>query len=192
MVDRLRCISASEIGDLFFNSRQLKIPFLETLETPTLKSRLASMLYEGVLLFGVLFIADWLFSTSLEQRHALHFRNAGQVWLFLVLGIYFIWFWRHGGQTLAMKTWGIRLVDENGRDPSYARAAVRYLLVWLWFVPGLALAWVLGAQAWMLLFIPMANLLLWALTVYLDPQRQFLHDRLAGTRLVKSAVAPKK
>jgi hypothetical protein len=48
----------------------------------------------------------------------------------------------------------------------------------------LALAWLLGAKTWMLVLIPLANMALWALTVYLDPNRQFLHDRLAGTRLM--------
>jgi uncharacterized RDD family membrane protein YckC len=157
---------------------------LNNIATPTLKSRLASMVYEAMLLFGVIFIAGWLFSTLLQQRHALYLRGALQDWLFLVLGIYFTWFWTHGGQTLAMKTWRIRLVAADGRPVNIWRAMARYLLAWLWFLPGLALAWLLGAKTWMLALIPLANMALWALTVYLDPNRQFLHDRLAGTRLI--------
>jgi uncharacterized RDD family membrane protein YckC len=157
---------------------------LNNIATPTLKSRLASMVYEAMLLFGVLFIAGWLFSTLLQQRHALYLRGALQDWLFLVLGIYFAWFWTHGGQTLAMKTWRIRLLAADGRPVNIWRAMARYLLAWLWFLPGLALAWLLGAKTWMLVLIPLANMALWALTVYLDPNRQFLHDRLAGTRLM--------
>lgn len=145
------------------------------------------MVYEGMLLFGVLFIAVWLFSTLLQQRHALYLRNALQEWLFVVLGVYFAWFWSHGGQTLAMKTWHIRLVKANGQPLTFWCAAFRYLLAWLWFLPGLALAWALGAKAWMLVAIPAANVALWAFAVYLDPHRQFLHDRLAGTRLVATA-----
>jgi uncharacterized RDD family membrane protein YckC len=157
---------------------------LNDIATPSLKSRLASMVYEAMLLFGVVFIAGWLFSTLLQQRHALYLRGALQDWLFLVLGIYFIWFWTHGGQTLAMKTWRIRLVTADGRPVNIWRALGRYLLAWLWFLPGSALAWLLGAKTWMLVLIPLANVTLWALTVYLDPHRQFLHDRLAGTRLM--------
>ncbi|WP_420799478.1 RDD family protein [Noviherbaspirillum sedimenti] len=156
---------------------------LDTL-APPLRRRLASMLYEGMLLFGVLFIAGWLFSTLLQQRHALYLRHAQQIWLLLVMGIYFVWFWIHGGQTLAMKTWHIRLVSADGKPLRVWRAIMRYLLAWLWFLPGLALASVLGAHAWMLVLIPALNMLLWALATYLDPQRQFLHDRLAGTRLI--------
>ncbi len=143
------------------------------------------MLYEAMLLFGVLFIAGWLFSTMLQQRHALYLRSALQPWLFLVLGVYFTWFWTHGGQTLAMKTWRIRLVTNEGKPVKFWRAITRYLLAWGWFLPGLAVAWALDAKGWMLLAIPVANMVLWASAIFADPQRQFLHDRLAGTRLVK-------
>jgi len=141
------------------------------------------MLYEAMLLFGVLFIAEWLFSTLLQQRHALHLRGVGQAWLFFVLGIYFSWFWSRGGQTLAMKTWKIRVVSLNGSPLSIRRAALRYVLAWFWFFPGLLLAWASEARNWMLVVIPFANMAVWALCIYLDKNRQFLHDRLAGTRL---------
>lgn len=154
--------------------------------------RLASMVYEAMLLSGVLFIAGWLFSTLLQQRHVLYLRIAFQGWLFLVTGVYFIWFWSHGGQTLAMKTWRIRLVTMDGQAVRTKRAIGRYLLAWLWIVPGLALAWALGAKNWMLILIPAANVVVWSLTIYLHPQRQFLHDRLAGTRLLSVERAPPK
>jgi uncharacterized RDD family membrane protein YckC len=142
------------------------------------------MVYEAMLMFGVLFISGWIFSTLLQQRNALYLRHGLQYWLFLVIGIYFVWFWTHSGQTLAMKTWRIRLVTKNGEAVNVRRAIGRYLLAWLWFAPGLALASFIGAKTWLLLVIPLANMILWACTVYLDPQRQFLHDRMAGTRLV--------
>ena len=164
---------------------------MNTIVAPSLKRRLASMLYEAMLVFAVLFVAVLMFSVVLEQRHALYLRDALQDWLFLVLGIYFIWFWTHGGQTLAMKTWRLRVVSADGKRVGIWRAAVRYLLAWLWFLPGLALAWLLGAKTSMLIVIPFANIALWALAVFLDPQRQFLHDRLAGTRLIASDL-PRK
>jgi uncharacterized RDD family membrane protein YckC len=87
-----------------------------------LKRRLFSMLYEAMLLFGVLFISAWLFSTLLQQRHALYLRHALELWLCIVLAGYFVWFWCHGGQTLAMKTWRIRLVTANGEPIGLLRA----------------------------------------------------------------------
>jgi uncharacterized RDD family membrane protein YckC len=152
--------------------------------TPTLKSRIASMVYESMLLFGVIFVTGFLFSYLAGQRHALYLRHFLQGWLLFVLCMYFIWFWTHGGQTLAMKTWRIRLVAVDGAPVTYGRALLRFLLCWLWILPGLALAWLLGAQTSLLIWIPLLNMLLWALTARLDPQHQFLHDRIAGTRLV--------
>jgi uncharacterized RDD family membrane protein YckC len=163
---------------------------LNNIATPSLKRRLASMLYEAMLVFAILFASALLFSVLLEQRHALYLRHALLAWLFFVVGAYFIWLWTHGGQTLAMKTWKVRLVGKDGQPVRFWRAALRYLLTWLWFVPGLALAWLLGAKAWMLILIPIANVVAWALAIYLDPQRQFLHDRLAGTRLIAATEPP--
>jgi len=142
------------------------------------------MVYEAMLLFAVLFIADWFFSTLLQQRHALQLRHAGQAWLLAVLGLYFVWFWTHGGQTLAMKTWRVRLVTRDGKPLGTPRAITRFALAWLWLLPGLVAASLLGAKTWGLLLIPGLNILAWALTAFLDPERQFLHDRIAGTRVV--------
>lgn len=157
---------------------------ISPLATPSLKIRLTCMVYETMLLFGVLFIATLLFSTVLEQRHALRLRSELQNWLFVVLGLYFSWFWTHGGQTLAMKTWRIRVVDQQGAPVSWAHATLRYVLAWLWLLPGLALARAVEAQGWMLVLLPGLNVLLWAAAAALHPQRQFLHDLLAKTRLV--------
>jgi uncharacterized RDD family membrane protein YckC len=144
-----------------------------------------AMVYETMLMLAVLFAATLPFSALLEQRHALYRRDDLQYWLFLVLGIYFCWFWRHGGQTLAMKTWRIRLLTREGSALSLKRAALRYVLAWLWFLPGLAAARYLHAEGWTLVLFPSLNMVLWMLAVFLDPDRQFPHDRLAGTRLVQ-------
>jgi len=157
------------------------------LTAPSLRRRLASFLYEGVLLFGVLVIADYLFASLTQQRHALVRREAGMAFLFLVLAIYFAWFWSHGGQTLAMKTWHIRVVDREGRPLTQARALLRYLAAWLWFLPPLAVAsWVgvqrLGGAG---MFVLLAGYVFaYAATARLHPSRQLPHDLIAGTRLV--------
>lgn len=155
--------------------------------TPSLRRRLSSMLYESMLLFGVLFMSGWLFSTLLQQRHALYLRHALEAWLFIVLGVYFIWFWTHGGQTLAMKTWRFKVVDTNGNPVRAWRAGLRFVLAWMWILPGLAIASFFQGKQWgSLLAIPALNLLVWGAAIYLDPQRQFLHDRIAGTRLINA------
>ena len=151
------------------------------------------MLYEAFLLFAVAIAASFLFAIALQQKHALELRHGLQVWLFLVMGFYFIWFWTHGGQTLAMKTWHIRLVAEDGKNLKTSRAIGRYVLGWLWVLPGLVWALQLEDKNWITQLLPVTlNLVLWSLTAFLDPDRRFLHDRLAGTRLIHVPPPPRK
>ncbi len=144
---------------------------------------MACWLYEGMLVFGVVFISGYLFGTLTQTRNAMDNRAALQVFLFFSLSAYFVIFWTRG-QTLAMKTWHIRIVDSQGELISRERALLRYLLAWVWLLPPLALAWAaalpMGAQALVFLLWVAA----WAGSSGLAPQRQFWHDRLAGTRLI--------
>jgi uncharacterized RDD family membrane protein YckC len=152
---------------------------------PGLWRRMACFIYEGVLLFGVVMIAGYLFSTLTQQRHALLGRHGLQAFLFVVLGIYFVWFWSHGGQTVAMKAWHIRLVDSAGAPVSQGRALLRYLLSWLWFVPALATLYLAGLHGGgAIAGVLTAGVIVYAALALLHPQRQFWHDAVCGTRLV--------
>ena len=144
------------------------------------------MVYEAMLLFGVVFIAGWSFDTLSQSRHALTLRHARQAWLFLVIGAYFVFFWRHGGQTLAMKTWRIKLVGPGMRKLPITKAVVRYLLAWMWFLPALGLAYALELKTWASVGVIALGIAFWALTILLDDDRQFLHDRLLGTRQINA------
>ena len=146
---------------------------------------MACWCYEGVLLFAVIFIASYLFSSLSQTRHALENRHAQQAFLFLVLGIYFGWFWSKG-QTLAMKTWHIRVVRRDGAPLSQKQAVARYLLSWLWFLPPLAAIQIFGLDARFSLFLTVLWVCLWAALALLHKDRQFLHDVLAQTRLIDS------
>ncbi len=153
------------------------------LPTPGLWRRMACWLYEGMLLFGVVFIASYLFSALSQTRHALDNRLLQQAFLFIVLGIYFAWFWSKG-QTLAMKTWHIRVADRNGQTLTQRRALLRYLLSWLWFLPPLAAIAPFGLSGAESAVIVLGWVLVWALLSRFHPGQQFWHDALAGTRLI--------
>ena len=153
--------------------------------TPSLLRRMACWVYEGMLLFGVLFIAGYLFGTLTQTRNAMDNRHGLQAFLFLIFGIYFVWLWSKG-QTLAMKTWNIRLVDVKGRPVSQARALLRYLLSWIWLLPSLSLVWILGLPAAGLVALVLGWVAIYAALSRFHPQRQFWHDALAGTRLISS------
>ncbi len=155
------------------------------LQAPGLWRRMACFTYEGVLLFGVVMIAAYLFATLTQQHNALMGRHGLQAFLFLVIGIYFVWFWSHGGQTVAMKAWHIRVVDSAGKPISQARALLRYLVSYLWFMPALFWLWMSGLSgagtSFGILFTGVAA---YAALTRLHPQRQFFHDVLCGTRLI--------
>jgi len=122
------------------------------------------MIYESLLLFGIAFFAGLLFLGVAGTGPSGWTRFAFQVYLFLVIGIYFVGSWRHRGQTLAMKTWKLRLVGAGGARITLRQAIVRYVCAW----PCL----VLGGIG--ILYAPF------------DRERRFLHDRLAGTSIVTS------
>ena len=139
-------------------------PRRTAVELAGVRRRLASLLYESLLMLGVLALTFMV--PYLILGVVWNVAPAGWVaWLhvYLVLGAYFVWYWRRGGQTLAMQTWRLQVVRaDDGRSPAPATCWLRYTLAWpsvLCF--GLGLAWAL-----------------------VDRDRQFLHDRLAGTRIV--------
>lgn len=132
--------------------------------TAGLGRRLGSLCYEVLLLAAILFIGGWMFlflSRNLEPALA---HPLFQLFLLATTAAYFIYCWTHGGQTLPMKTWRIRLVTRGGGAISLKTAICRYSFA----VIGIGL-FGLG--------------LIWAL---FDGERQFLHDRLAGTRITRA------
>jgi uncharacterized RDD family membrane protein YckC len=157
---------------------------------PALRRRLTCLIYEGVLLFGVVFIAGYLFSTLTQQRNGLTHHLWLMSWLGIVVGVYFVWFWTHGGQTLPMKTWRFRMVDASLGPVSVPRAIGRYILSWLWWFPPLMLHPLLGLTVPVTLALLIVWIAIWSAATLLDNDRQFLHDRLAGTRII--AVASTK
>ena len=126
-------------------------------------ARIAAMVYESLLVAAVLFVASFIIIPVVGEMNAAWQRHLFQIYITGVLFAYFSAFWLRSGQTLAMKTWRIRLIDRNGGPITAKQALVRFFVALF----GLLLA---GIGFW------------WAL---IDRDRQFLHDRVAGTRLVR-------
>jgi uncharacterized RDD family membrane protein YckC len=160
---------------------------------PSLRRRLACWLYEGVLLFGVLTIAALAWGLVTQQRHALEGRTGLLVFLFAVLALYFGWFWTRAGQTLAMQTWHMRLVTNDGRPLGWPRAMARYLLSYIWFLPALAAVHFAGLKGgWEAFGAVLAGVSAYVLIARLHPTRQYWHDVVCGTRLVSWHPPPRK
>lgn len=160
---------------------------------PPRARRFASMMYEGVLLFGVIFLAGYLFDTLTQSRHALTLRHARQVWLFIAIGTYFILCWRRSGQTLPMKAWDIRLVSARGGALTMRQMLVRYVAMWVLPVGGALAVWALAeAIAWpsVLMLIVAAPFAVF-LPTWITADQQFWHDRIAGTCLISTPARKK-
>jgi uncharacterized RDD family membrane protein YckC len=125
-------------------------------------ARIAAMIYESLLVTAVVFVAALPFLYLVGNAETGWRHLVFQLYLVVILFAYFSTFWLRSGQTLAMKTWRIRLVDANGETLTFGQVLLRFFLALF----GLLLA---GAGFWWALF---------------DRDRQFLHDRIAGTRLV--------
>ena len=121
-----------------------------------------SMLYEILLLSAVVFVASYLFLSIARDAQSGWPRTIFQIYLLSVCGVYFVSCWTRGGQTLPMKTWRMRLVTDEGHRLDAARASRRYIFAIPGMLSGISLLWAL-----------------------FDKERQFLHDRLAHTRIVR-------
>ena len=135
-------------------------------QSPGMGRRLACLLYEGLVVFAVLLIG---FLMPQIVLYGFGLAMAGKLLMLhvlLLLMFYFVWFWLNGGQTLSMKTWKIRLVSAEGNYLRPAQAVLRYLAAW----PSI-------------LFLGIG--IFWAL---FDKDGQFLHDRIAGTRLITTSA----
>ncbi len=135
---------------------------------PGLGRRLLAILYDTVLLAGMLVVAalPWtlLPDTSHTAPEAHRWWRLGfQLYLLAIIFVFFGWFWTHGGQTLGMRAWRLRLIDAaSGEDIGRRRAGVR-------FAGAIVSAAALGmGYAW----------------VIVDRERCSWHDRWSGSRLI--------
>ena len=151
---------------------------------PSLKRRMACWIYVGVLLFGVVFISGYLFSTLSQTRNALDNRHALQAFIFIVFGTYFTWLWRKG-QTLAMKTWKLRITNLEGEGISTKQALTRYVLSWLWFVPPLAFCNFMDIHGLSSFMIVCVWVLVWSLSSKYGKTKQFWHDVWSQTQIIQ-------
>jgi uncharacterized RDD family membrane protein YckC len=156
--------------------------------------RLAASLYESLLLaalalvvgFALLPVLSAAPSLPADERALPLLKPGAQAisfgCLFAVLGAYCVWGWSGGRRTLPMKTWRIAMESAAGTRISMSRAALRYAAGWIG--PALAIAAYaalrpLGYGRWAVAVLAVNYA--WALV---NSDRQFLHDRVAGTRIV--------
>lgn len=150
----------------------------QSLGSATPWRRLMAVTYEAIILFGVLWFADYAFSALTQFRGEPGvLRHAFQAFTTLVLAGYFGFFWSHGRHSLPMKTIAVRVLSRDNRPLSVAHALARFGIALAMPIASLAAATHLSG--WFFLALPLPWV--WCL---LDSDQQSLYDRLAGTRLV--------
>lgn len=136
--------------------------------TPGLLRRLAAIFYDSLLVAASLFVASivpLLLNGGTPITEPWWARLLMQLYLLLVIYIYFAWHWRRGGQTLGMRAWRLRLLRTDGTAATWSDCAKRFFAAILALAPaGIGLVWCL-----------------------FDAEKQAWHDRLSGTRLVLTA-----
>jgi uncharacterized RDD family membrane protein YckC len=157
--------------------------------------RLGAALYEGLLLAALIFITGFLMLPLISPGRAamateltmppVPSRVALFCTLFSMMALYSVWSWTGGRRTLPMKTWRLRIAATAGGPVTGKAALLRYLAAWIG--PALALIGYAilrdsGKGGLALCLLPLN--FLWAAV---DPDRQFLHDRVAGTRVLRDA-----
>ncbi len=129
---------------------------------PGLSRRLGSVLYDGLTLIALWLLASAMFTSLYGMAESGAARLLLQSVALTLIAGYFLWCWTHGGQTLAMRAWRLRVVHADGASLTPLGALLRLLLAGAGVIAG-------GVTFW------------WAL---LDREGLFLHDRLARTKLV--------
>jgi uncharacterized RDD family membrane protein YckC len=161
--------------------------------TPTVKRRLICMVYEAFLLTAVEALAIFLYLSVTHNEHTPTIDHGRNAVFFLVAAAYFIHAWSGSGHTLAMKTWRIKVVKLGYKTVPFRAAAIRYLMAWGWFLPAIAVCWAFGLKSPGQVGAAFAaGIAAWALTALFDRDGQFLHDRIAGTRMISLPKPEKK
>lgn len=164
------------------------------IRTPSVKRRLISMIYDLLLLLAVEIFAVAVYTLVTLNLHWTIFDMLRSVVVVATAGAYFVHAWSGSGHTLAMKTWRIKLVKVGEATVPRRDALKRFAFAWGYVAPALLISWALGlwetrAGSSTAILLVIGNVIAWSLTAFLDKDRQFLHDKLAGTRLIE---LPKK
>lgn len=129
---------------------------------PSLLKLGACFIYDALIVIALSFALAGLFLLIAgDARYGIK-RYVLQFTLWFFIGIYFAWCWSRSGQTLAMKTWKLRVVGADAKPLALRAAAIRYIV---------------ATVSFMLLGIGF----LWAI---IDPDKLYLHDRLLKNRII--------
>jgi uncharacterized RDD family membrane protein YckC len=125
--------------------------------------RLMACVYDALILIAIWMLVTWFYIISFGEVSTTYQRSSLQLLLWLSAGVYFVFSWYKGGQTLALKAWKMKIVSQSNNNLAFKICFLRYIL----------------ASVLLMLF---GLTLLWA---FMDRDRLFLHDRLLKTKCIQ-------
>lgn len=110
--------------------------------------RLYALIYDGLLLVAIDMVvimlpASFLITFKQIDSQSSTYLVTISMAILLLHFLFYGWFWIHGGQTLGMRSWRLRLTTVEGTPISWSIALKRFLL---------------GLPAWALLLMALLNL----------------------------------
>lgn len=146
--------------------------------------RFMGFAYEAIILFGVVWFADYAFSALTQFRgHPGALRTAFQWFTLGVLAAYFTYFWSQGRRSLPMKTMSLQLQTRAGGPVNPVQAFARFAAIAAVCVGALAAGYFVHPALYALLVAPYV----WT---FVDKDRRGLHDVISGTRLARVDPSP--
>ena len=101
----------------------------------------AAIFYDLILVIALFFVATAIL-LPFSQGEAIQSTFLFPLYLFCVRFIFYGWFWTHGGQTLGLRAWKLRLVSDQQTDISWKQAFIRYMTaICSWAIFGLGFFW---------------------------------------------------
>jgi len=155
---------------------------------PGLLRRLAAMAYDAAALFSVLFVASAVVVIPAQMAWGIEEISRYllfRIYLALIIVVFFGWFWTHGGQTLGLRAWHMRLVRMDGKPLGWLDVLKRLAATLVLWLPVQVLLFFLESadpvRDALVAWTPFGIGMLWIL---FDSRKLAWHDRLSGTRPV--------
>lgn len=124
-------------------AKQLQKPDLVTDSTtqPGFFRYLAAIFYDLVLVIALFFIATAIL-LPFNQGEAIKSTFIFPFYLLSISFVFYGWFWTHGGQTLGLRAWKLRVISDMQTDITWKQALIRYLTAcFSWLILALGIFW---------------------------------------------------
>ena len=145
--------------------------------------RIASLLYDIVLIVALVIIMYMpLLSFNIEENFILKITT--QIYVYLIIQYFFVWFWVNSNGTLGMKSWRVKISDTNGNKITYKKAILRFNVSLIYFLIIGFLVFTYYKYSEMNYFLLMLLAILLSFPL-IRKDRKFLHDIISKTILIK-------